>query len=232
MRLFELCGADRDLRFSPFVWRSRLALAHKGLEAETVPTRFLEKEPYAASESKTVPVLEDGGRWVSDSWAISCYLEETYPDRSSLFGGAIGRGEARFINLWADMTIARGMFPMYAADIHACLDEPDKSYFRESREERLGCSLEEAREAREAQLEPFQKSLAPLRAMLKEQPYICGESPAYADYCAFSPFIWVYCVSDFEALGEDDPIRDWRKRLFDVFDGLPRKAKRAPAEAA
>jgi len=232
MRLFELCGADRDLRFSPFVWRSRLALAHKELEAEGVPTRFLEKEPYAPSGSQTVPVLEDAGRWVSDSWAIACYLEDAYPERASLFGSAIGRGEARFINLWADTTIARQMFPMYGADILAVLDESDQAYFRESREERLGCKLEAARDQREQRREQFQKSLAPLRAMLGEQPYICGESPAYADYCAFSPFIWAYCVSDFDALAGEDTVAAWRTRMFDRFAGMARNVKRAPAQAA
>ena len=47
MRLFELCGEDRDIRFSPFVWRVRLALAHKGLAYDCVPVRFLEKDAFA-----------------------------------------------------------------------------------------------------------------------------------------------------------------------------------------
>jgi hypothetical protein len=33
--LYDLAGADPDLRFSPYCWRTRLALAHKGLEVET-----------------------------------------------------------------------------------------------------------------------------------------------------------------------------------------------------
>ena len=227
MRLFELCGADPDLRFSPFVWRARLALAHKGLEAECVPTRFLEKEPYAPSGSKTVPVLEDNGKWIADSWAIACYLEEQYPDRPSLFGGEIGRSEARLINVWVDSAVTRTMFPMYAADVWDCLEEPDKSYFRETREKRIGRSLEEARDEREALLDPLAKALTPLRATLGEQPFICGDSPAYADYCAFTPFLWAHCASRFECLAADDPVTDWRARMFDVCDGLPRTAKRA-----
>jgi glutathione S-transferase len=34
-----------------------------------------------------VPILLAGGQCISDSWAIAVYLEGTYPDRPSLFGG-------------------------------------------------------------------------------------------------------------------------------------------------
>jgi len=165
--------------------------------------RFLEKEPYAPSGSKTVPVLEDKGNWIADSWAIACYLETAYPDRPTLFGGAIGQAEARFVNLWIDSAVTRTMFPMYAADVWDCLDEPDRSYFRETREQRIGCSLEDAREGREAMLEPLAKALTPLRSMLGEQAFICGEAPAYADYCAFTPFLWAHCASRFECLAAE-----------------------------
>ena len=46
--LYELVGRD-DLRFSPYCWRTRFALAHKGLEFETVPVRFADKQPIAFS---------------------------------------------------------------------------------------------------------------------------------------------------------------------------------------
>jgi glutathione S-transferase len=38
MVLYEL-SAKGDLRFSPFCWKARMALAHKGLEPEHVPWR-------------------------------------------------------------------------------------------------------------------------------------------------------------------------------------------------
>ena len=37
--LYDLC-ADNDLRFSPFCWRVKLALAHKGLDYQTEPVRL------------------------------------------------------------------------------------------------------------------------------------------------------------------------------------------------
>ena len=34
--LYDLAGAEADRRFSPFCWRTKMALAHKGLDVETV----------------------------------------------------------------------------------------------------------------------------------------------------------------------------------------------------
>jgi len=71
--LFELAGAE-PRRFSPFCWRARFALAHKGLEAKLEPVRFCDKGKLAASGQTLVPVLVDGARIVHDSFAIACYL--------------------------------------------------------------------------------------------------------------------------------------------------------------
>lgn len=44
LRLWELAGNNADWSFSPFVWRVRLALAHKGLSYEYQAWRFTEKD--------------------------------------------------------------------------------------------------------------------------------------------------------------------------------------------
>ena len=71
MRLYDLAGADPNLRFSPFCWRTKSALAHKGLAVETIPWRFTEKNAIAFSGSERVPVLVDGDKAVPDSWTIA-----------------------------------------------------------------------------------------------------------------------------------------------------------------
>ena len=88
LTLYELCRAD-DRRFSPYCWRIRMALAHKGLDPERVPVRFTEKDKIAFSGQKLVPVLVDGDTTVVDSFAIACYLDDAYPDRPTLFGKAL-----------------------------------------------------------------------------------------------------------------------------------------------
>ena len=98
--LYDLAGAEADRRFSPFCWRTRMALAHKALGVETLPWRFTEKDRLAETGQGKVPVMIDGERWLHDSWEIALYLEKTYPTtdanmtfslaRPSLVGDALG----------------------------------------------------------------------------------------------------------------------------------------------
>src|SRR6202140_5975523 len=70
LKLFELVGVDAERPFSPFCWRIRMALAHKGLSAETIPWCFTEKDAIAPHKSEKVPVLLDGENSFADSWAM------------------------------------------------------------------------------------------------------------------------------------------------------------------
>jgi glutathione S-transferase len=132
IRMYDLAGADSNRRFSPYCWRIRMALAHKDLAVETIPWRFTEKAAIAHSGQDRVPVIEDGDRVVSDSWAIANYLEDAYPERPSLFGGAAARAAARFINSWADTVQNGGSASFVAVDIVRHLDPRDQDYFLES----------------------------------------------------------------------------------------------------
>lgn len=218
--LYELLGAD-DRRFSPHVWRSLMALHHKGLTAERRPLNFVRLDQVAFSGHKRVPVLTDGERTVSDSWDIACYLEDAYPDAPSLFGGSLGRAQSHFINNWANTQQQPGLMRLIVHDIHDHLVAEDKAYFRTSREARLGAALEDYQaEGRANFLEPFRRSLEPLRATLLAQPFLCGDAPAYADYIVFGGFQWARCVSTFPVVEEDDPICSWCRRMLGLYDGL------------
>jgi glutathione S-transferase len=229
LKLYELVGSDAGRPFSPFCWRTRMALAHKGLSAETIPWCFTDKEAIAPHKSDKVPVLLDGETSVVDSWAIANYLEDTYPDRPSLFGGEGGRAIARMLNWWGDLSVVGGIFPMIIADIPLNLKPVDAAYFRKSREARFGKPLEEIMAGRDKAVEGFRKSLDPLRLTLKTQPFLGGAAPNYADYIVFGPFQWARVVSPFRLLAEDDPVHAWRERLFDAFDGMARKSSGYPA---
>lgn len=229
LKLFELVGTDEARPFSPYCWRIRMALAHKELTAESIPWRFTEKGAIAPHGSEKVPVMLHGDRPVVDSWVIANYLEDTYPDRPSLFGGEGGRAMARMLNWWGDIAIVGGMFPLIVADIPAHLAEVDAVYFRESREARFGKSLEEVVASRDTAVTAFRKSLDPLRLTLKTQPFIGGDKPNYADYIVFGGFQWARVVSPFKLLEQADPVHAWRERLFDAFDGMARKSPGFPA---
>ncbi|MGJ4963045.1 glutathione S-transferase family protein [Bradyrhizobium sp. HKCCYLRH3061] len=228
VKLYELVGTDAGRPFSPYCWRTRMALAHKGLSADTIPWRFTEKSAIAPHGSEKVPVMLDGDRAVADSWAIANYLEDSYPDRPSLFGGAGGRAMARFMNAWGDIAIVGGIFPLIIADIPKNLAAADADYFRKSREARFGKSLEEVMAARDQAVIGFRRSLEPLRQTLKTQAFIGGAAPDYADYIVFGGFQWARVVSPFRLLEESDSVHAWRERLLDAFDGLARKSPGHP----
>ncbi len=226
--LYELAGTEPDRLFSPYCWRTRMALAHKGLSARTIPWRFTEKDAIAKSGQGLVPVLVDGDRWIADSWAIAEYLEDAYSDRPPLFGGGAGRALSRFYNNWTNAVLQPGLIRFAILDVHRHLHEKDKAYFRQSREQRFGQTLEAFVADRDRYLDLFRQSLAPLRSTLQAQRFLGGETPLYADYIVFGAFQWVRCISDYGVLAEDDPIAAWRGRMLDLFDGMAGKAKGYP----
>jgi len=228
LKLFELVGTDQARPFSPFCWRTRMALAHKGLTAESIPWCFTEKAAVAPYNSEKVPVLIDGETSVADSWAIANYLEDAYPDRPSLFGGAGGRALGRMMNWWGDIAVVGGMFPLIVADIPAHLKPVDAAYFRQTREARFGKPLEQVTAGREKSVEGFRRALDPMRLTLKTQNYLGRDTPNYADYIVFGPFQWARVVSPFQLLAADDPVHAWRERLLDAFDGMAGKSPGYP----
>jgi glutathione S-transferase len=224
--MYDLAGADADRRFSPFCWRARMALAHKGLEVETVPWHFTEKGKLPTPNEGRVPVIVDGGKTVFDSTMIADYLESCYPERPSLFGGEPGRGLTRFVQNWTETVLHPAIVGFAVLDIWRHIAPADQDYFRRSREERLGTSLEACVADRGARLPAFRASLAPLRRTVERQPFLGGDAPAYADYTVFGAFQWARGISDFELLARDDPVWVWRGRLLDLHGGL---ARRSPA---
>ncbi|HZK92124.1 MAG TPA: glutathione S-transferase family protein [Stellaceae bacterium] len=222
--MYDLAGADANRRFSPFCWRSRMALAHKGLEVETVPWRFTEKDKLPAPNDGRVPVIVDGGMVVHDSSAIADYLEERYPGRPSLFPGEAARGLSKFVQNWTETVLQGGLVRLVVLDIWNHVGPDDREYFRGSREARFGASLEAVVKDRAARLPAFRASLDPLRRTVERQQFLCGAAPAYADYTVFGAFQWARAISDFELLTADDPVFAWRGRMLDLHGGLARKA--------
>ena len=220
--LHDLCGAG-DRRFSPYCWRTRMALAHKGLAVESRPTPFTGIAKIAGGGQKTVPVIEDNGRLVADSWAIAFYLEETYPDRPSLFGGPGGVALSKFVENWTQSAIHANLIRLIVKDIHDRLLPEDRAYFRQSREKRFGVRLEEVQAGREERLARLHGALAPLSTTLAKQPFLGGDGPLHADYIVFGSLQWARVISPFRVLPPPgDPVTDWFERCLDLFDGLGR----------
>ena len=226
IELWELGGRD-GRRYSLFSWRTRMALKHKGLDFTTHPVRMSDKAAIAFSGGKTVPVIKDQDTVVRDSWAIAEHLEDHYPDRPSLFGGAVGRGLARTFNTWVDRAVVAAMMPVIVADIFERIDPADEKYFRGMFEGFLKCTLEEARGRSAEALTRLQRVLEPMQAALKRQAYVSGESPAYADYILFSVLQWARVMCPQELFNTSEPLYLWRERMFGLYDGFARKVPTA-----
>lgn len=222
--MYDLAGADAALRFSPYCWRTRMALAHKGMPVETIPWRFTDKAAIGFSGQDRVPVIRDGDKVVFDSWAIAEYLEEAYP-APGLFGGPQGKAHARFINAWADAVLIGPIARMVLRDIFDVLDPADRAYFRESREARFGMTLEQAQAGREQEVTAFRAALLPIRLVLRHQPWLGGPTPSYADHIVFGALQWPRCVSRFPLLQSDDPVAGWFERALDLYGGVGRSAR-------
>lgn len=222
--LYDLCGIDEGLRFSPFCWRAKFALAHKGLAVETRPWRFTEKERLAFSDQDKVPVLVDGDEVVSDSYVIFQYLDRAYPERP-LLGDAMSEARARFFKHYAERSLAPSIMRTIVMDLFNAIHPQDQAYFRESREARFKRTLEEMHSPAQG-LSQLDHALAPLRGRLEEADFIDGDAPAAADYLVFGNFMWARVVSTADLVSNADPVYGWLERMLDLYDGLGRKAMR------
>ena len=231
IKLYDLAAAEDDRRFSPYCWRAKMALRHKGLEFETIPWRFTDKDVIAFSGSSTVPVLVDGKNTVHDSWRIALYLEEAYPQRPGLFEGAQSRALTEFFGQWVFRAVGPALMKVIVLDLFARLHEKDKAYFRESREKRFGMTLEQYAADPKAALAAFRGALEPVRPVLVQHAFVSGKGPGYADYILLGSFQWARAMSPTRLLEPDDPVYAWRERVLDLWGGYARQAKGFPVWA-
>ena len=229
--LYELGGRD-DRRYSQFSWRTRMALAHKGLAAEMRPVRVSDKQAIAFSNQDKVPVLVDGDKVIHDSWKIAEYLEQRYPEKPSLFGGEVGHALSRFVNSYVDRVLIPRLAPLLMDDVVRGVDDGDARHLREQMERVFGKSLENLAAGREQGIPAYRKLLDPVRATLRNQPFLSGNGPAYADYILFSQLQWARIVSDCEVLEPTDALAAWRERMLDLYDGLARSEPARATESA
>jgi glutathione S-transferase len=223
VRLYELV-LDNGRSSSPYVWRIRYALAHKGVPIESVPIGFTDIPKMFGERFKTVPVIEHGDTMLAESWDIAEYLDRAFPRQPALFSSPSENAMVRLNEAWFAAEILRSMFRIYILDVHNAARPEDRAYFRQSREKMLrGTTLEAYTADRASRLPVLREALRPLRSHLSRSPFMGGDTPNYADYIALGAFHWVASVSTLPLLAaNDDAIRAWLDRGFDLYDGLGR----------
>ena len=154
-------------RFSTNVERVALALAHKGIDIESVWVDPADRsEVVRVSGQELVPVLVDGDRVIPDSTAILEHLEERFPERPLYPSDPARRTELRLFVDWFNQVWKRP--PNLIVDEEAKAD-PDG--------------------ARIAELEGQIAGALPLfEELLAGRDFLFGDELSVADVVAF-PFL-------------------------------------------
>ena len=223
--LYELCGADETQLFSPHCWKARMALNHKGLDFETVPTPFTKVATMEGGTSRRIPVLRDGDTVVEESYEIALYLDRQYPDAPGLFDG--NEELTKFVIQWSQATIHPEVVKLCLMDIHDALAPADQEHFRRTREPLFKTTLEEFDAKFPKDNKGLNRALVPLENRLKEADYLGGEKPIFADYVVFGPLQWLRTVHKGGVMTDLPGVRTWFERLLDMYEGDARGVKAA-----
>lgn len=225
LTLCDFIGRD-GYRFSPYVWRTKLALARMGLDYDLIGISFTDKQPLRQwTDHATAPVLNHDGRVICDSWDIAIYLQDTFTDRPALFADEGSKRLAGFLNGWVPHSLYPAVLPMIAVDVVNHVHPGDRDHYRATRETRLGQSLEVAAADRSEQLTRFRELLEPVRSVLAQSRFLNGETAGYPDFILAGLFLWIRGSSPLQVLMPGDPVWVWRNTLFSdyapVISGVP-----------
>lgn len=220
LELYEVAGEDVAFRPSPYCWRIRMALRHKGLAFEPVPWRAVEKDRIAPSGGGTVPVLVENGRWLRESWDIATYLDATYRDGTPLFGGAGDRAKARFIDAWTTDILHPVLFRAVVRDQLPLLAKKDQAYYAARTKRKFGMTLEDIGADPEGAVAEVRRLVDPLQKALDTDDYLGGTTPTYGDYIVFGAFQWARVASTRRIVAPDSPVGRWFQKLLNAFDGF------------
>jgi glutathione S-transferase len=189
MRLYRL-------RFSTNVERVTLALAHKGLQVDSI---WIEPDDRSLIErisgQRLVPVLENEGRVVVDSTAILRYLEQHYPDPPLFPRAEARRAEMELYIDWFNRVVKH---PPNALEA-----ELGRGRAHGSRVDLLAAEMQENLDRHEA--------------LLSGREYLFGDAFTAAD-CAAFPFLKYALARE----PDDDEVFHRILSDYQSVDGRPR----------
>ncbi|KAI0036237.1 hypothetical protein K488DRAFT_67848 [Vararia minispora EC-137] len=194
-------GADPNNKaFSSNTWKTRYVLNMKGIPYKT---RWIEY-PDIADEMKriggepgavyggipfyTVPTIYDPNTKtvVTNSDKIAAYLDKQYPQAPVLFPPHTRALQAAVTKRFD--TILQPMLPMFLQELYDIMTDYSKPYIRATREQFLGCKIEEAAptgERKEQMIQAIEGLLTEMYDAIKESGedamLLGGDIPIYAD---------------------------------------------------
>ena len=222
--LFELITTS-GIPLSPWAWHARMALAHKGVEAEVRQHGFADKEALKAAGGKAFPfMLEADGTGFDDSMKIVLRLEEKIPDPTLFPGGEAGLAAYYFMHRQTQLAIFPALARLLVPQIPSMLEGEDHDYFVTSREERFGKPLAELAKGWDDAIADLGNALDPFRRAMQGGGYVDGSAPAMGDYLLFGVLQWARVSSQKPVLPADDPVIGWLEGMLDLHGGLGRAA--------
>ncbi len=188
--------------------RVGLALAHKGIEAQSVLIEYSNRGPVEAiSGQGLVPVIEDAGEVIHDSVAIMRHLDRRTPEPALFPADPTCRAGVEVFIGWFER--------VYKAAPNAIEDELERAQPDEERIAELGAEMT-------ARLEIFE-------GLLAGSEYLVAGRLSAADFVAY-PFlkyalsrdpadteVFHVILDDYQPLGDSHPnLRAWIERIGDL----------------
>ena len=231
IKLYDLV-LKSGITLSPFVWRTKLALLHKGFQIDDVETSYMGIRRMLDGSYTRLPVIDDNGTIVPDSWDIAEYLDRTYPDRPLLYRSQAEKSFARLLDGWMWRGMIHAWFSCYTLDQVKLVHDEDVAYVLDAHQNRIfKRPLEEVVADREQRLLEARPLLDPLRDLLARSEWLAGDVPNQIDYIALGNFLWAASLASHPPLAKDDPLMDWLDRGFDLFGGVGRDPRLYPLAA-
>lgn len=203
-------------------WIDRIDIEPRSIELGIAPTG---KKP-DGSPFYTLPAIHDSktGKYVSDSWNIALYLDETYPDTPTVIPKDTVSLQLAFTDSYPDTGIRAALNPFVIPRLGAHITPRGSEDFVESVERRFGKKLQDIvpqGEAAVAQWTKYKDCLAKVDSWYAASAstfLLGGSMPTWADFVVVAYFMWVRV-----ALGEESEqwkdVTSWHegrwKRLVD-----------------
>lgn len=174
------------VNISPFVRKTRAALAEKGLAYDLVPANPFSPSPefLALTPLRKIPVLQDETVTLPDSSVIIAYLEKRHPTPALLPQDPAQYGRALFYEEYADTVLVGALAPVFIQRVvipRMMNGTPDEKVISDA-------------------LARTPEILDYLEGELKDREWLAGGQLTVADIAVASPFVnWGYAGEKIDA---------------------------------
>ena len=238
-----------QFEMSHYAEKIRLILDYKGLDYRKVEVTpgVGQIELYQLSGQRQVPVLKDGSEVIADSTAIADYLDKRYPDKPIIPSDPKQKGLCLLMEQWADESIGlnarkgligsigsnqafrTALLPNSVPDVFKNLVGAIPHELFGFLGMGIGMGPEAVKDAQAA----LKRDLTALCFILREQPYLIGDTPTLADFAVAGLTMYVKFptgsylnipeslkgkgISGIADVGTFEPFFTWRDKLYADF---------------